>query len=134
MVEGPPNRPIPEGELKPKSPDAGAGPLGKPPPPGREQSPQGRGSKSPERPRRQPDAQEQEILAKLQKAKEFLGKLPYPLAPEMLEGMIRSAVKEGWRKAFPDPTELQRQIDKMDEEVMEALQDPIQRRKLLEGD
>jgi len=39
MVEGTPNRPIPDGELKQHAPEAGAGPLGLPPP-SREQSPQ----------------------------------------------------------------------------------------------
>ncbi len=41
-------RPIPEGAQKPKSPEAGAGPLGLPPP-GSAQSPQGGGSKGPDR-------------------------------------------------------------------------------------
>ena len=48
MVEGTPNRPIPEGELKQNAPEAGAGPLGIPPPTP-DHSPQGGGSTSPER-------------------------------------------------------------------------------------
>jgi hypothetical protein len=48
MVEGTPNRSIPEGELKQNAPEAGAGPLGLPPPEP-EQPPQSRVIKSPER-------------------------------------------------------------------------------------
>jgi hypothetical protein len=48
MVERTPHRPIPGGELKQNAPEAGAGPLGIPPPTS-EHSPQGGGSTNPER-------------------------------------------------------------------------------------
>src|SRR5688500_5957001 len=47
MVEGTPNRPIPDGELKQNAPEAGAGPLGIPPPTPEQQ--QGGDGKNPER-------------------------------------------------------------------------------------
>jgi hypothetical protein len=124
-------RPQPE-KPKQNAPEPGTGPLGKPPPPGSEQTPQGGGGKSPETPRRQIKAQDLEILTLFQQSKELLGKLPHPLAPEFKEQMINDVVEEEFRKINWE--EMQRQIEKMDEELDEALEDPIQRRKLLEDD
>lgn len=77
-------------------------------------------------------AKDQEILALLQKSNELLGKLPHPLAQEFKDQMIHEAVEEAFSKINWE--EMQRQIDKMDEELMEALEDPIQRKKLFEDD
>jgi hypothetical protein len=80
-------------------------------------------------------AKDQEILAMLQKSNELLGKLPYPLAPEFKEQMISEVVHEVWTELYP---ELKRQADQLDEQleedIMEALEDPIKRKKLLEDD
>jgi hypothetical protein len=76
-----------------------------------------------------------EILALLQKSNDLLGKLPHPLAQDFKDAMIKEAVHEVWTELYP---ELKRQADQRDEQldddIMEALQDPIQRKKLLEED
>jgi hypothetical protein len=85
--------------------------------------------------RRNLPAADQEILARLQKASESWGKLPHPLAQEFKDAMIKEVVHEVWTELYP---KLKRQADQRDEQldddIMEALEDPIQRKKLLEDD
>jgi hypothetical protein len=72
-----------------------------------------------------------EILTLLKESRELLGKLPHPLAPEMSEEMWERSVRKVWRELYP---KLKRQADQLDDDIMEALQDPTQRKKLLEDD
>ena len=85
--------------------------------------------------RRNLSAADHEILAHLQKASELWGKLPHPLAQEFKDAMIKEVVHEVWTELYP---KLKRQADQRDEQldddIMEALEDPIQRKKLLEDD
>jgi hypothetical protein len=90
---------------------------------------------SEERQRSNTSAKELVILTMLQEYSEMLGRLPHPLAPEMEEESWKRSIKEVWRERYP---EIKRQADELEEQldhdIIEALEDPIQRKKLLEDD